>query len=124
MRPAVLALPGRDLLLGYDRSHHLRMPLRQWPRLRPARALLRITGLGPPGRADELRRAADRPPLPARPRVLRPRLKKESWMKKLSWFGLLLSWIVSPAAGQTPGPIVLKAARVFTSTSERPLAPG
>ena len=28
------------------------------------------------------------------------------------------------AAGQAPAPIVLKAARVFTSTSERPLAPG
>src|SRR3954469_7677922 len=45
-------------------------------------------------------------------------------MKKLACIVLILSWIASPAAGQSPGPIVLKAARVFTSTSERPLAPG
>jgi imidazolonepropionase-like amidohydrolase len=31
---------------------------------------------------------------------------------------------LAPAAGQTPAPIVLKAARVFTSTKERSLAPG
>jgi imidazolonepropionase-like amidohydrolase len=36
-------------------------------------------------------------------------------------FAILLS---SPAPGQSPAPIVLKAARVFTSTSEKPLAPG
>ena len=45
-------------------------------------------------------------------------------MKKLACIVLILSWMASPAAGQSPGPIVLKAARVFTSTSERPLTPG
>jgi imidazolonepropionase-like amidohydrolase len=35
-----------------------------------------------------------------------------------------LAAVTAPAAGQTPAPIVLKAARVFTSTSARPLAPG
>jgi imidazolonepropionase-like amidohydrolase len=38
--------------------------------------------------------------------------------------GMVLPGVVAPAAGQAPAPIVLKAARVFTSTSERPLAPG
>jgi imidazolonepropionase-like amidohydrolase len=41
----------------------------------------------------------------------------------LMFSGMALPF-VAPAAGQTPGPIVLKAARVFTSTSEHPLAPG
>jgi imidazolonepropionase-like amidohydrolase len=45
-------------------------------------------------------------------------------MRKLACFALILLWMAVPAAGQTPGPIVLKAARVFTSTSERPLTPG
>ncbi|MEA2604903.1 MAG: hypothetical protein QOF89_5895 [Acidobacteriota bacterium] len=45
-------------------------------------------------------------------------------MKKLACVALMLLWMVVPAAGQSPGPIVLKAARVFTSTSDRPLAPG
>jgi imidazolonepropionase-like amidohydrolase len=45
-------------------------------------------------------------------------------MRKLACVALMLLWMAVPAAGQTPGPIVLKAARVFTSTSERPLAPG
>ncbi len=49
-------------------------------------------------------------------------------------FGLMFTGLVAGlagsagsaalAAGQTPAPIVLKAARVFTSTSARPLAPG
>jgi imidazolonepropionase-like amidohydrolase len=38
--------------------------------------------------------------------------------------GMALPGIAAPAAGQAPAPIVLKAARVFTATSERPLAPG
>lgn len=45
-------------------------------------------------------------------------------MRKLACVALMLLWGVAPAAAQTPGPVVLKAARVFTSTSERPLAPG
>jgi imidazolonepropionase-like amidohydrolase len=45
-------------------------------------------------------------------------------MRKLACVALMLLWIASPAIGQTPGPIVLRAARVFTSTSERPLTPG
>jgi len=40
----------------------------------------------------------------------------------LLWLALPL--IAAPAAGQSKAPIVLKAARVFTSTAERPLAPG
>lgn len=42
-------------------------------------------------------------------------------------FGLMFAGLAGAAAlaaGQTPAPIVLKAARVFTSTSARPLAPG
>jgi imidazolonepropionase-like amidohydrolase len=38
--------------------------------------------------------------------------------------GMSLFGVAAPAAAQAPAPIVLKAARVFTSTSERPLAPG
>jgi imidazolonepropionase-like amidohydrolase len=38
--------------------------------------------------------------------------------------GMVFAGLAAPAAGQTPAPIVLKAARVFTSTSARPLAPG
>jgi imidazolonepropionase-like amidohydrolase len=38
--------------------------------------------------------------------------------------GLPLSGVAAPAAGQTSAPIVLKAARVFTSTSDRVVAPG
>jgi imidazolonepropionase-like amidohydrolase len=45
-------------------------------------------------------------------------------MRKLACVAWISLWMASPAAGQTPGPIVLKAARVFTSTSERPLTPG
>ncbi len=45
-------------------------------------------------------------------------------MRKLACVALTLLWVSIPAVGQTPGPIVLKAARVFTSTSDRPLAPG
>jgi imidazolonepropionase-like amidohydrolase len=45
-------------------------------------------------------------------------------MRKLACVALTLLWVSIPAAGQSPGPIVLKAARVFTSTSDRPLAPG
>jgi imidazolonepropionase-like amidohydrolase len=45
-------------------------------------------------------------------------------MRKLACVALILLWMAAPAAGQTPGPIVLKAARVYTSTSERPLTPG
>jgi imidazolonepropionase-like amidohydrolase len=42
----------------------------------------------------------------------------------LALVGMALSGAVAPAAGQAHPPIVLKAARVFTATSERPLAPG
>jgi imidazolonepropionase-like amidohydrolase len=42
----------------------------------------------------------------------------------LALAGMALPGVAAPAAGQAPAPIVLKAARVFTSTSERPLAPG
>jgi imidazolonepropionase-like amidohydrolase len=42
----------------------------------------------------------------------------------LALAGMALAGAAAPAAGQAPAPIVLKAARVFTSTSERPLAPG
>ncbi|HZF13565.1 MAG TPA: amidohydrolase family protein [Thermoanaerobaculia bacterium] len=45
----------------------------------------------------------------------------------LLWAGMALPGMVSQAAGQVPAPaapIVLKAARVFTSTSEHPLTPG
>ncbi len=42
----------------------------------------------------------------------------------LALAGLVLPGVAAPAAGQSHPPIVLKAARVFTSTSERPLAPG
>ncbi|HEY0511789.1 MAG TPA: amidohydrolase family protein [Thermoanaerobaculia bacterium] len=42
----------------------------------------------------------------------------------LALAGMALVGGTAPAAGQAPAPIVLKAARVFTSTSERPLAPG
>lgn len=42
----------------------------------------------------------------------------------LALAGLVLLGVAAPAAGQSHPPIVLKAARVFTSTSERPLAPG
>src|SRR4051795_9882534 len=55
-------------------------------------------------------------------------------MRKLGCLAVMLMFagmalpFAAPAAGQTPGPspgtTVLKAARVFTSTSERPLAPG
>ena len=50
-------------------------------------------------------------------------------MKKLMVVAVMLSslalpWAAAPAAGQGPAPIVLKAARVFTATSERVLAPG
>ncbi len=38
--------------------------------------------------------------------------------------GTALPGAAAPAAGTPPAPIVLKAARVFTATSERPLAPG
>src|SRR5436305_14059001 len=41
----------------------------------------------------------------------------------LALMGMALPGVAAPA-GQAPAPIVLKAARVFTSTSERPLAPG
>jgi imidazolonepropionase-like amidohydrolase len=41
----------------------------------------------------------------------------------LAWVGIALSGLAAPAVGQSPA-IVLKAARVFTSTSERVLAPG
>jgi imidazolonepropionase-like amidohydrolase len=47
-------------------------------------------------------------------------------MKKM-WIGAILScllWTAAPAAAQGPTLIVLKAARVFTATAERPLAPG
>jgi imidazolonepropionase-like amidohydrolase len=43
----------------------------------------------------------------------------------LALAGMALPGVAAPpAGGQPPAPIVLKAARVFTSTSERPLAPG
>jgi imidazolonepropionase-like amidohydrolase len=42
----------------------------------------------------------------------------------LTLAGMALTGVAAPAAAQAPAPIVLKAARVFTSTSERPLAPG
>jgi imidazolonepropionase-like amidohydrolase len=42
----------------------------------------------------------------------------------LALAGMALPGVAAPAAGQAPALIVLKAARVFTSTSERPLAPG
>ncbi len=42
----------------------------------------------------------------------------------LALLGMALPGVAAPAAGQAPAPIVLKAARVFTATSERPLAPG
>ena len=43
----------------------------------------------------------------------------------LTLAGMALSGAVAPvSAQQAPAPIVLKAARVFTATSERPLAPG
>jgi imidazolonepropionase-like amidohydrolase len=43
----------------------------------------------------------------------------------LTLAGMALSWAVAPvSAQQPPAPVVLKAARVFTATSERPLAPG
>jgi imidazolonepropionase-like amidohydrolase len=50
-------------------------------------------------------------------------------MRKLLGVAGLLPWlalplIAAPAAGQSKVTIVLKAARVFTSTAERPLAPG
>src|ERR1700744_4332008 len=38
--------------------------------------------------------------------------------------GLALPGVAAPPAGEAPAPIVLKAARVFTATSEPPLAPG
>ena len=38
--------------------------------------------------------------------------------------GMALPGVAASAPGPAPAPIVLKAARVFTSTSERPLAPG
>ena len=38
--------------------------------------------------------------------------------------GMALPGVAAPAAGPAPTPVVLKAARVFTATSERPLAPG
>jgi imidazolonepropionase-like amidohydrolase len=49
--------------------------------------------------------------------------------KNLLSFAWILSWLAlplaaAPAAGQAPAKIVLKAARVFTATSERPLTPG
>lgn len=42
----------------------------------------------------------------------------------LALAGMALPGVAAPMAGQAPAPIVLKAARVFTSTSERPLTPG
>ncbi|HEX4498358.1 MAG TPA: amidohydrolase family protein [Thermoanaerobaculia bacterium] len=42
----------------------------------------------------------------------------------LALAGMVLPGVSAPAAAQAPAPIVLKAARVFTSTSDRPLAPG
>jgi imidazolonepropionase-like amidohydrolase len=42
----------------------------------------------------------------------------------LTLAGMVLSGAAAPASAQAPAPIVLKAARVFTATSERPLAPG
>ena len=43
----------------------------------------------------------------------------------LTLAGMALSGAVAPvSAQQAPAPIVLKAARVFTATSERPLTPG
>jgi imidazolonepropionase-like amidohydrolase len=42
----------------------------------------------------------------------------------LPFAGPAFGQVAGQAAGQASGPIVLKAARVFTSTSERPLAPG
>lgn len=42
----------------------------------------------------------------------------------LALAGMALSGVAAPAAAQAHPPIVLKAARVFTATSERPLAPG
>jgi imidazolonepropionase-like amidohydrolase len=50
-------------------------------------------------------------------------------MRKPVCIAVMLSWMAlpvstAPAAGQSPVPIVLKAARVFTSTSDHPLAPG
>ena len=38
--------------------------------------------------------------------------------------GMALPGVAASAPGPAPAPIVLKAARVFTATSERPLAPG
>jgi imidazolonepropionase-like amidohydrolase len=59
-------------------------------------------------------------------------MDKESWMKKLMLIAGMAPFLAltalplaaDQAPGQTPARIVLKAARVFTSTSERPLAPG
>ncbi|MFL6237683.1 MAG: amidohydrolase family protein [Thermoanaerobaculia bacterium] len=42
----------------------------------------------------------------------------------LALAGMALPGAAAPAPGPAPAPIMLKAARVFTSTSERPLAPG
>jgi imidazolonepropionase-like amidohydrolase len=42
----------------------------------------------------------------------------------LTLAGMALAGAAARAEGPAPGPVVLKAARVFTSTSERPLAPG
>jgi imidazolonepropionase-like amidohydrolase len=50
------------------------------------------------------------------------KLSHAAWVLTLA--GMALSGVAAPASGQTPALIVLKAARVFTSTSERPLAPG
>ncbi|HTQ81558.1 MAG TPA: hypothetical protein VMM92_16290, partial [Thermoanaerobaculia bacterium] len=42
----------------------------------------------------------------------------------LLWAGTMLAGAAAPAVAQAPAPIVLKAARVFTSTSEHALTPG
>ena len=42
----------------------------------------------------------------------------------LTLAGMALAGAAARAEGPAPAPVVLKAARVFTSTSERPLAPG
>src|SRR4029077_20930111 len=96
----------------------------------------------PPGKEEERGRQEDprgRPGLLRRPSPVRlssprksPSPKGESRMRTLVRVALML--LVSgmtlpfagPAAGQAPsaGTTVIKAARVFTSTSERPLAPG
>ena len=81
---------------------------------------------------SETRRGAGFPAAAARLRTSKSCREKESRMRKLLFVaglltlaGMALGGLAAPAAAQTaPAPIVLKAARVFTSTSDRPLAPG